>query len=403
LNYFNVTKDNRYRFRLIGTQGLYAFRFSIEGHKLTVIATDGNPIKPIENVDYVIVNTGERYDVVVNANPTESKNFWIWSETLEVANFTGNEIFYNPIEKHRGEAILHYKDVDSDDITEISETWDCTPSSRCRAVNCPFEQYANIMDCINADKFESLSSHEIPAAIYYPNVIIFTSFGFHGEESTSASSVDGANFCFPANPPPTEYRDFQNSGDMCPRRGCDHSLNSHCSCTQVYDINDQPKGSVVQLVITNRDVKNTANGTSHPVHLHGHYFYVVKIGYPVYDMNGQYSSSNDDIKCVDNSNNGDSCQEQFTTVEGLDGFMQKIKWKTVPETLNSDDTEYARKDTVIVPYGGYTVIRFMVDNPGWWFFHCHIEIHQLEGMAAVFSELQRPSGMYVHVLYAMSA
>ena len=44
------------------------------------------------------------------------------------------------------------------------------------------------------------------------------------------------------------------------------------------------------------------------------------------------------------------------------------------------------KDTVIVPFGGYTVIRFLADNPGWWLLHCHIEVHQLEGMAVVVRE-----------------
>ena len=34
-----------------------------------------------------------------------------------------------------------------------------------------------------------------------------------------------------------------------------------------------------------------------------------------------------------------------------------------------------KKDTVIVPDGGYTIIRFLADNPGWWFFHCHLEFH----------------------------
>jgi len=33
----------------------------------------------------------------------------------------------------------------------------------------------------------------------------------------------------------------------------------------------------------------------------------------------------------------------------------------------------------------------VINNPGWWFFHCHIETHQLEGMAAVITEL--PSKM----------
>ena len=48
---------------------------------------------------------------------------------------------------------------------------------------------------------------------------------------------------------------------------------------------------------------------------------------------------------------------------------------------------YAQKDTVILPFGGYVAIRF-INNPGWWFFHCHIEIHQLDRMAAVVKGLQ---------------
>ena len=90
LNYFNVTRGDRFCFRIIGAQALYPFRFSIEGHKLTVIATDGNPIIPIEDVNYVIINTGEQYDVVVHANNPEQKNFWIWSESLEVADFSND-------------------------------------------------------------------------------------------------------------------------------------------------------------------------------------------------------------------------------------------------------------------------------------------------------------------------
>ena len=45
-----------------------------------------------------------------------------------------------------------------------------------------------------------------------------------------------------------------------------------------------------------------------------------------------------------------------------------------------------RKDTVIVPAGGYIVIAFQADNPGYWFLHCHIEVHQLEGMALIIQE-----------------
>ena len=42
---FLVTTGKQYRFRLIGAQNIYAFRFSIEGHKMTLLATDGTPVQ----------------------------------------------------------------------------------------------------------------------------------------------------------------------------------------------------------------------------------------------------------------------------------------------------------------------------------------------------------------------
>ena len=29
------------------------------------------------------------------------------------------------------------------------------------------------------------------------------------------------------------------------------------------------------------------------------------------------------------------------------------------------------------------VVYFKADNPGYWFLHCHIEVHQLEGMGVI--------------------
>ena len=396
LNYFTVYRNRRYRFRIIGAQALYAFKFSIEGHKLTVIASDGDPMKPIENVDYLIVHTGERYDVVVTADKTEQKDFWIWAETLEDANLSDNEAFYNPINTHRAEAVLHYGENPSMDIDEISQTWECTPSSKCKAVNCPFSQYSNIIDCVNAEQFESHPDYPIPQAIYSPSVTGL--FYVFAETDTDVSFVDGLSFQFPRNPPLTEFEAFQNSNDMCPRRGCN---GRNCSCTHVIDLSNVEKDSAVEIVIVNRVTDaDDADGATHPVHLHGHHFYVVDIGYPEYNTDtGVYVTASDDIRCV--TANNSSCQRAFTPIEGDDGFIQNLVW--------SDDTQletrqFAKKDTVMVPYGGYTVIRFIADNPGWWFFHCHIENHQISGMAAVVRELQvtspsSNSGRHACMLY----
>ena len=42
-----------------------------------------------------------------------------------------------------------------------------------------------------------------------------------------------------------------------------------------------------------------------------------------------------------------------------------------------------------MPFGGYVVVsyRFVVDNPGWWLFHCHVQMDESAGMTAVIQEL----------------
>ena len=66
---------------------------------------------------------------------------------------------------------------------------------------------------------------------------------------------------------------------------------------------------------------------------------------------------------------------------------QEVRWKDIPERLNTQNRNLARKDTITVPFGGYSVIRFIVDNPGWCLFHCHVQVHQSAGMAAVIRAL----------------
>jgi len=51
------------------------------------------------------------------------------------------------------------------------------------------------------------------------------------------------------------------------------NVKDYCSCTRVYENDDQPRGTVVA---TNRDAMNTTAGTSHLLYLHSHYFYAVE-------------------------------------------------------------------------------------------------------------------------------
>jgi FtsP/CotA-like multicopper oxidase with cupredoxin domain len=78
------------RLRLINGSSTYALRFQIDGHPLTVIATDGAPVRPV-TVDNLVLGVGERYDVLIEA--AGQGTHWIRAVTLN-----GNE----------ARAILHY-------------------------------------------------------------------------------------------------------------------------------------------------------------------------------------------------------------------------------------------------------------------------------------------------------
>ncbi|KAI8598138.1 multi-copper oxidase laccase-like protein [Dissophora ornata] len=91
----------------------------------------------------------------------------------------------------------------------------------------------------------------------------------------------------------------------------------------------------VELVVNNFDEG------SHPFHLHGHLFYVLGIGH------GSYMAGR--------------------------------------SILNN--TNPLRRDTVTIPPFGYTVLRFVNDNPGMWTFHCHIDWHMQAGLLMQFLSL----------------
>ena len=71
----NVEQGKRYRFRIIGASCDLWFNFTIDGHAMTVIETDGVETEPLV-VDSLAVYAGQRYSVVVTANQT-SGNYWI--------------------------------------------------------------------------------------------------------------------------------------------------------------------------------------------------------------------------------------------------------------------------------------------------------------------------------------
>lgn len=96
--------------------------------------------------------------------------------------------------------------------------------------------------------------------------------------------------------------------------------------SEIYGVNSHVfvlnKDEIVDIVLNNLDPGK------HPFHLHGHNFQVL-------------ARSDDD--------------------EG--NYAYNVTFPTIP----------MRRDTVLVRPNGNFVLRFKADNPGVWFFHCHLE------------------------------
>ena len=374
LSVFNVEGGKTYRFRLVGAQANYAYRFSIDGHKLQLVATDGFFIEPIET-DYIIIHTGERYDFLLTADQTDRVNFFIRAETLEVDCKSLKRD--STLEENDAIAVLTYDnnpvDVDTFKYSQ-QDSKDCSESSMCTVTNCPFEEYnrSEGFECINVGEFKLIvptPQDELPDS---ENVDIDSTFFFNfGFDSLAfTSTINGRNFILPSIALQTE----KDSRDQIESQICRNlqdecrADDTKCECTHIVSISNDLYRKTVRFVLSSL---NTTSGFSfaHPVHLHGHSFHVVKVGYGEYSANRTIQNPSSDLEC------GVPCR-------------RAPAWRnsTAPDIKTSNKT--VRKDTVIVPAGGYVVIDFIADNPGYWFMHCHIEPHQLEGMALVINEVE---------------
>lgn len=94
------------------------------------------------------------------------------------------------------------------------------------------------------------------------------------------------------------------------------------------------EGEVVDLIIDNED------DAKHPLHMHGHKYQVISRS-PEYDEPHHFRYEN---------------ASQF------------------PE-------DPCVRDTVTINSNGNAVLRFRADNPGIWFFHCHLDFHLVQGLA----------------------
>ncbi|BBN18889.1 L-ascorbate oxidase [Marchantia polymorpha subsp. ruderalis] len=322
---FSITVDpgKTYRLRISSVASLAALNFILEGHVMTVVEVDGHYVKPVV-VDNLDVYSGESFSVLFTADQDPSRNYW-----------AGVNVRARLPSTPTGVAVLSYNPNDPGMLPTtprpVSPAWNDFALSMSKA-----KQYV-----AHPDFKEPLPQKATDRHLFLLNLQNTWKNGRRWSANnisfvpTSTPILAAYKYNLmgeaPASPPDSYPTDYNISAPPpFPEANEGHAA---------YEFN---LGDVVDVIIQNANSLTASNSEIHPWHLHGHDFWLLGYG------NGKFNVSTD-----------------YATM---------------------DTSQAPRRNTVPVFPWGWTVIRFVADNPGLWPFHCHIEPHLHMGMGVIFGE-----------------
>ncbi|XP_050391228.2 uncharacterized protein LOC126810253 isoform X2 [Patella vulgata] len=344
---FHVNRTKSYRFRIVSNAIFNCpLQISIDDHPIIIIASDGNPFEPIV-VDSFNIFAGERYDFVLNANK-DVGNYWFrvrgladcgenqkQAQALAILRYHGSpkELPTAPQDymrsKQGGKLLNPWNQKENEDQIPVTKLTSMVPDDMALKeqpdkkfyLTYDFSKIDNIF--YNRPDLYPLSSVVRQKHLYSPQINRISNMMPHAPILTQHDDVPEELYC-----------DKDTIQKNC--------TEEFCQCIHRLKVD---LGDTVEIVLIDEGVTFNAN---HPTHLHGHPFRVI---------------------AMDKLNTSTSLEEVKALDEG--GFIKRKLSKAVS------------KDSVTVPDGGYTVIRFYADNAGAWFFHCHIQFHADIGMAVI--------------------
>ncbi|KAK8727887.1 hypothetical protein OTU49_009504, partial [Cherax quadricarinatus] len=334
-----VTPGLRHRLRLINAGGFSCpMIVSVDNHQLTVISTDGVPVEPYV-ADSVVLFSGERFDVVLEADQLVD-NYWI--------RFNG--IIHCTYHECVQGAVLRY-DGAPEELPTAALVYDSNYPPGI-VVN-PLNSYGTAEEEVTMVKMNSFEPKVLEEQVdkkfylalnfnFVDNLYFFDPEFYTLNEvsdiwQTPTPQINNITFRFPLSPPLSQPSDPQPTVCFYDKEPpCEGNF---CSCTYVLELG---LGETVEIVVVEEGLIGSGN---HPFHLHGYNFHVVAM-----QRLGSLTTL-EEVRALDDA--------------GL--ITRKLE-------------NAVKKDTVTVPEGGYTIIRFTADNPGWWAMHCHLVFHSEMGM-----------------------
>ncbi|XP_020586605.1 laccase-17-like [Phalaenopsis equestris] len=306
--------------------------FSIAGHTLTIVEADANYVKPFD-ANTIVISPGQTTNLLLRTkSSTPNSTFLIAIRSYN----TGLGAFDNTT----ASAILEYPN------TNQALTFLIIP---------PLPALNNTLFVTNfTTQLRSLASNQYPANI--PTTVdrrFFFTVGLgtspcpnngtcQGPNGTKfAASVNNVSFALPSTALLQAYF-FRRSEKV-------YTTDFPANPPFVFNYTGAPPNNTfvvnatkVEVLKFNTSVEVVLQDTSiqgiesHPLHLHGFNFFVVGQG------SGNYDPMRD------------------------------------PPKFNLKDP--VERNTFGVPSGGWVALRFLADNPGVWFMHCHIEVHMSWGL-----------------------
>ncbi|KAL6574259.1 hypothetical protein OROHE_001163 [Orobanche hederae] len=329
-----VDRGKRYLLRMINVVMNNIMFFKIANHNITVVGSDGAYTKQFTS-DYITISPGQTIDVLLEANQQPNR-YYIAGRAYASAGTFDNTTTTAILEYRGG----NYTSPSTPPLPSFPDFNDTLASAsftgRLRSLadkNNPidvplnattvlfFTLSINLRPCVN-DTCSGPFGERLLASVnnitfQQPRIAILDAY----YNNTKGVYETG----FPDNPPET----FNYTAAIIPQ-----------------DLWRPQDGTKVKLLEYNSTVEivfqgtNTVAGVDHPMHLHGHSFYVVGWGFGNFDK--------------------DSDRSKYNLVD--------------PPLQN----------TIAVPRNGWTAIRFRANNPGVWLMHCHFERHISWGMEMVF-------------------
>ncbi|RFU33384.1 hypothetical protein B7463_g2957, partial [Scytalidium lignicola] len=331
---FDLAPNANHRLRFINVGAFAWFQVSVDEHQFSITEVDGTDIVP--SLDKrLMISPAQRYSIIVNTNQTSADAFWLRARM--VAHCWSNPDLPGP-DADEVKAVIKYTSGSSSKtpLALVKQ-----PSSR--NWEDPMEVTCKDMDTVRYTPVAYDPAPQIADHSYHirSNLEIGDWRLERGYFNESTFRGDLRN--------PTLHRTIEGlstGNDTFLSMKTTDGVNS-VSYDLTNDLVIQHSGvKVVDIIVQNFDEGN------HPMHLHGHKFWVLGQGHGMFPGYSQLG--------LNPSGKG--------TLPGFEGRLENL----------------VRRDVATAEGFGWLVLRFVADNPGVWAFHCHMSWHSEAGLVMQF-------------------